>query len=102
MTTLAGLLAKRAEIDKLIDQTQRETRAAAIAQVRALLDEYGLTVADIGGKAPSTRAPKQPGTKVAAKYRDIVTCESWSCRGLQPKWLKAAIAAGKKLEDFAV
>jgi len=39
---------------------------------------------------------------VAAKYRNAATGDAWTGRGLQPKWLKAALAAGAKLEDFAV
>jgi DNA-binding protein H-NS len=39
---------------------------------------------------------------VAAKYRNTSTGDTWSGRGLQPKWLKAAIASGKKISDFAV
>ena len=39
---------------------------------------------------------------VAAKYRNKATGETWSGRGLQPKWLKAALAAGRKIDDFAV
>ena len=42
------------------------------------------------------------GRKVAAKYRDSATGNSWSGRGLQPNWLKAALASGRKLEEFAV
>ena len=51
----------------------------------------------------SAAGPK-PGTrgKVAAKYRNSATGETWSGRGLQPRWLKAALATGKKLADFAV
>lgn len=41
-------------------------------------------------------------SKVAAKYRNQATGETWSGRGLQPKWLKAAIAGGAKLTDFTV
>jgi DNA-binding protein H-NS len=39
---------------------------------------------------------------VPAKYRDPATGTGWSGRGLQPKWLKAALADGRKLSDFAV
>ena len=42
------------------------------------------------------------GSEVAAKFKDPETGASWSGRGLQPKWLKAALADGKKIEDFAV
>jgi hypothetical protein len=37
-----------------------------------------------------------------AKYRNAATGETWSGRGLQPKWLKAAISAGANLDDFSV
>jgi DNA-binding protein H-NS len=39
---------------------------------------------------------------VAAKYRDAVTGNTWSGRGLKPNWLKAALDGGKTLADFAV
>jgi DNA-binding protein H-NS len=39
---------------------------------------------------------------VAPKFRNAATGETWTGRGLQPKWLKSAIAGGAKLEDFAI
>ena len=57
-------------------------------------------VADIGGKAVAKA--KSGGGKVPAKYRNASTGDSWSGRGLQPRWLKAALASGRKLSDFAV
>jgi hypothetical protein len=36
------------------------------------------------------------------KYRNPKTGDTWTGRGLQPKWLKAAIAAGDQLEDFLI
>lgn len=99
MAKLTELLAQRASLDQQIAQTQREERQQAIAQIKTLMAEYGLNAADL-----STRAAKKTGSgaKVAAKFRNKTTGESWSGRGLQPRWLKAALAAGKKLSDFAV
>ena len=59
--------------------------------------EYGLTVADLGGTVGRAKAKKakSSGSKVAAKYRNASTGESWSGRGLQPRWLKAALASGR-------
>ena len=38
---------------------------------------------------------------VAPKYRNPENpTETWAGRGLQPRWLAAAIKSGKKLEDF--
>lgn len=36
------------------------------------------------------------------KYRCPQTLQTWSGRGLQPAWLKAALSEGAKLEDFVV
>lgn len=101
MATLAELLAQKAALEKQIIETQREERSAAIAKVKEVMAEYGLTLADIAGKTASAPMRKAT-TKVAAKYRDPATGDSWSGRGLQPKWLKAALAQGKTLSDFAV
>jgi len=102
MSTLKELLNQKAELDKAIESTRKEELANAIAQVKVLMQEYGLTVADISVKS-ATRAPSAAkGGKVAAKFRNTATGESWSGRGLQPKWLKAALASGRQLSDFAV
>jgi DNA-binding protein H-NS len=102
MTTLSvsELLAQRAALDSQIAEAQRAARTEAIAKVRALMSEHGLTVADLAGRAVSK--PRSSGTKVAPKYRHPNTGETWSGRGLQPKWLKAALASGKKIGDFAI
>lgn len=102
MTTLAELVKQKEALEEQIKKIQSEGRTSAIAQVRAIMEEHGLTQADISGKAPKAAAG---GTKVknpvAVKFRDK-DGNKWSGRGLKPKWLTAAIAAGKKLEDFAV
>jgi DNA-binding protein H-NS len=104
--SLNDLMAQRAALDKLIADTQREQKGAAIQQVRALMAEYGLTLAEIGAKAnkgsTSSGVPKKSSGKVAAKYRNKATGESWSGRGLKPKWLTAALAAGRSMGEFAV
>jgi DNA-binding protein H-NS len=41
-------------------------------------------------------------SKVAAKYRDPASGKTWSGRGLKPRWLSEAIAAGKQLTDFSI
>lgn len=97
MATLKDLLDQRAELERQIAATRDQERTQALAQIRQLMTDYGLTIADLAsGKRRAAAAP------VAAKFRNQATGETWSGRGLQPKWLKAAISAGAKLEDFAV
>ena len=100
MSTLQELMAQKEALERQIEQTLKKDRNEAIEKVRTLMAEYGLSVADLG-KAPSKVAITK-GNKVAAKYRDAATGDTWSGRGLQPKWLKAALAAGRRIEDFAV
>jgi DNA-binding protein H-NS len=98
--SLTDLLAQKAAIEQQIADAQRHQRAEAIQKVRTIMSEYGLTLADIGSKGVAM--PKKATAKVAAKYRNAATGESWSGRGLKPKWLTAALASGKSLGDFAV
>jgi DNA-binding protein H-NS len=100
VATLKELLAQKEAIEQEIEHTKKQERGDAVNKVRALMAEYGLTVADIGGKA--AKAKSGGGGKVPAKYRNTSTGDSWSGRGLQPRWLKAALASGKKLSDFAI
>jgi DNA-binding protein H-NS len=101
LATIAELLAQKAAIEKQIVEAQRGARNEAIAQVRTLMGQYDLTLADIGSKAAAPARAKT-AKKVAAKYRNPATGETWSGRGLQPKWLKAALASGRTLTDFSV
>lgn len=115
---LQELLAQRAELEKQIAHTQRTERADAVSQVRTLMSQYGLTLADIGSKAapapksakavfaaaPAVKASrsskgKKTG-KVAPKYRDAMSGQTWTGRGLQPNWLKAALATGRTIAEF--
>lgn len=98
MTTLKELLVQRAELERQIAAAREQEMAQAIAQVRQLMADYGLTVADLAG----SKRRASTSTTVPAKFRNQATGESWSGRGLKPKWLTTAIAAGAKLEDFAV
>ena len=41
-------------------------------------------------------------TPSAAKYQDYMTGATWNGRGLQPKWMRVALANGARLSDFEV
>ena len=105
MASLQELMAQKAALEKQIENTQKKERGDAIEKVRGLMTEYGLTLADLGGRSAvksKSAAASKPAGKVAAKYRNTSTGESWSGRGLQPRWLKAALASGRTLADFSL
>lgn len=52
--------------------------------------------------AAALKKAKSAPAKVAVKYRDPATGSAWSGRGLQPAWLKAALASGRTLPEFLV
>ncbi|MEO8807723.1 MAG: H-NS histone family protein [Burkholderiaceae bacterium] len=101
MASLQELIAQKEALERQIELAKKQDRSEAIAKVRSLMSEYGLSVSDLSAKS-SAKPRSGTGNKVAAKYRNKATGDSWSGRGLQPKWLKAALAAGRKIEEFAV
>ncbi len=55
------------------------------------------------GTARRGRPPKiHKGGTLPPKYRDPESGATWAGRGAQPRWLVAALKAGKKAEDFLV
>jgi DNA-binding protein H-NS len=114
MSTYQELVAQKAELDRLqadlekqIAETLRAERASVISKIKSLMADHGISAADLTSGKPG-RPPKnpsaEPGTtrKVAPKFCDPSTGETWSGRGLKPKWLTAAIEGGRSLADFAV
>lgn len=102
MASLQDLIAQKEALEREIERAKQQGRTEAIAKIRALMEEYGLSAADLAGKSSKGKSGKSKGGKVAAKYRNTSTGETWSGRGLQPRWLKAALAAGRKLDEFAL
>lgn len=81
------LLAQREALEQAIAQARKNEIAAAVAKVRELVTEYGLTAQDVfPGRAAKSGAPKAT-SKVAAKYRDAATGQTWTGRGKAPKWI---------------
>ena len=82
MSSYKELLIKRDELEKQIQEVRTRELADAVAKVRALIQEHGLTAADV---FPPSRSA---GTKVAPKYKNPQTGETWTGRGKAPKWIQ--------------
>ncbi len=103
------------QIDNLKAEAERLRRQevdGVIERIREAIRHYGLTATDLGllgGKTAARPAAKKTrgrrkakaATTRIAKFRDDQG-RTWVGRGKRPQWLRDALAAGKKLEDFAV
>lgn len=94
--TLAQVQKQIAELQKEADSLRKTEVSGVVSRIKEAIKHYGLTAADLG--LSSSRAAGVKAAK-AAKYTDGQG-NSWSGRGPRPGWVKAAIAAGKTLEDL--
>lgn len=84
--------AQQALVDKQA-AAKNELKESFMAQAR----EHGMSLEELFGKG------RRGGGKgsVAIKYRDPKNPENtWTGRGRMPRWLQAAVDAGKKRESF--
>lgn len=79
------LLQQRAALDARIAEARQHELADALAKARALVAEYELTADDLFPPAKARSA--SAGQKVAPKYRNPSTGETWTGRGKPPKWI---------------
>ncbi|MBP8820971.1 MAG: H-NS histone family protein [Brachymonas sp.] len=98
MNDLQILLQEREAIENKIREARRQQVAQAIATCRKLIEEHALTEADLFGSGKGRRG-KSAGTgiKVAPKYRNPATGETWTGRGKPPKWIQ-----GQNRDSFLI
>ena len=102
---MAKINLSRMDVQALIDLRQQieDTLASQRSILERQLEALGSSIASVGGGkiARSGRGSRLKGKKVAPKYRSP-DGETWAGRGATPRWLKAAIKEGKKLENFLI
>jgi DNA-binding protein H-NS len=89
------LIDLRASVDAVLAAKVKGERTALEAQLQSL--------SRFGNVAPGTdrKAHALAGRKVAPKYQGP-DGETWTGRGLKPKWLAAALKGGRKIEEFLI
>jgi DNA-binding protein H-NS len=116
MDYMSKLVDLQTQIDKLQKQAS-ELRAkefdATVNQIQKLMAAYGITAKDLqdakgkskklkslksDAKAANIKKVKAP---VPAKYAGP-NGETWTGRGIAPKWLSALIANGQSKETFLI
>lgn len=85
MSNYKALLDQKAALDAQIADALKIEKAGAVAQVRSLAAQYGLTAADVFPPASTKAAAGNAG---APKYRDPATGVTWTGRGKPPRWIE--------------
>ena len=100
--TVAELTTVIEMAEALRQEKQEEAKAALLAKWQAEAAENNLSLEVIlAGQQPTQvqgrKVRRSTGEKVAAKFRNPETGETWSGRGREPNWLK-----GKNREEFKI
>jgi DNA-binding protein H-NS len=106
MATLAQLESQIQKLQRRAESLRERKSAEVVANIRALMQEYGLTTADLdmrgasglkrrGRPVGSKNLPKGAGmvgakSKLPPKYRDPVSGLTWSGHARPPAWIKDA------------
>jgi DNA-binding protein H-NS len=119
---MSNLLDIQSQIEKLQKQAadiRSKEFHSTVQEIRAKMQAFGITVKDLqssksgrpakskSGKVAHVKAikvvkvPKKASNPVPAKFRGP-NGETWSGRGLTPRWLATLIAQGQPKEAFAI
>lgn len=104
------------EVQQQIQALQKEAEALKAAERKGVIERmreaiavYDITAADLGLSGGAGHSRKKPAKRSKALKRGAVATaaysdgkgNAWGGRGPRPHWLKEALAAGAKLEEFA-
>jgi DNA-binding protein H-NS len=85
MASYQELLLQKEALEKQILEAKAREKAEGVAKAKAIIEQYKLTAADIFARKGLAGSP---GGKVAPKYRNPATGETWTGRGKAPKWIE--------------
>lgn len=99
----AELQALIATAEKEIVVRKKEKRSECLNALRELAESYGFKLSEFIEGVEEVKTKTQTRKPAAAKYRNPENeSETWTGRGIAPKWLQAKLAAGFTKEQFAI
>lgn len=107
MPTYQDILKQIDQLTKEAEKIRQSELSAAIADIKAKMSQYGISVSDIRGRETAPRSPVKRRAasgsrkKVAPKYRGT-NGELWTGRGRRPAWVEAELAKGRSMADLAI
>lgn len=88
-----------AELQKKASEVRRQETVGAIAQIKAIMKEFDLSIADL--EIRTAKKSKSVSSPLPAKYQDPASGATWTGRGRAPAWAAEAKAAGR-LADLSI
>ena len=104
MNNLIDIQNQIAILQKQAEEIRTRELAQAIQDILGKMDAYGITVDDLDrarGRTRKQASATKSGNPAPIKYRGP-NGETWTGRGLMPRWLAALVDAGQAKESFAV
>jgi DNA-binding protein H-NS len=79
---------KKEDLEREILEEQERFRLEGIEKVKEIIHQYGLDIGDVFPQyAIKTKPIKASTKKVAPKYRNPLSGETWTGRGKEPLWI---------------
>lgn len=115
MSNLMDIQSQIEKLQKQADEIKAREFEKTVQDIRTKMQAFGITLKDLqspkgrSGKVKASVLAKRLGdspekksvSPVAAKFQGP-NGETWSGRGLTPRWLASLLAQGQKKEDFAI
>ncbi|MEX1165445.1 MAG: H-NS histone family protein [Hydrogenophaga sp.] len=101
MANYSELMAQAQALMAQAEQARKSELSSVIADIKANMKQYGITLADLGGSAGAKGAAKSK-SKAPAKFKGP-NGELWAGGpGRKPEWVRAVLASGQNIESFRI
>lgn len=90
------------DVEKALEKLRKKDLKKVRQEMEKLAAAHGVSVADVLGNA-APKAKKAPKAKSVAKFANPADkSQTWTGKGRQPAWYKAAVDAGKSPDSMAI
>lgn len=102
MTTLTEIQKQIASLQQQAEEIKAQEYSKNVQEILDKMAAYGLTLSDLQrSKAGARKKADKSSNPAPAKFRGP-SGETWSGRGLMPRWLAALVAQGRTKDEFAI
>lgn len=100
MSKLIEIQNQISSLKKQEEELRMQEFKQVVQEIKLKMETYGVTVGDLSFKKNGSAKAKS-ANPVADKYRGP-NGETWTGRGLMPRWLSSLVAEGQTKESFLI